>query len=87
MRMNGSADIFFQIEEVPIFYYPLSSHNKPLSMNLVVYACLVSFGADTMEFYYYSFKIFLHFGLSKSTHIHHNQLPLTKFGRILLLIN
>ena len=48
MRMNGSADIFFQIEEVPIFYYPLSSHNKPLSMNLVVYACLVSFGADTM---------------------------------------
>ena len=48
MRMNGSADIFFQIEEVPIFYYPLSSHNKPLSMNLAVYACLVSFGADTM---------------------------------------
>ena len=48
MRMNGSAVIFFQIKEVPIFYYPLSSHNKPLSMNLVVYACLVSFDADSM---------------------------------------
>lgn len=47
MRMNGSADIFFQIKEVPVFYYPLSSHNKPLSMNFVVYACLVSFGEDS----------------------------------------
>ena len=47
MRMNGSA-VFFQIKEVPVFYYPLSSHNKLLSMNLVVYACLVSFGADSM---------------------------------------
>ena len=45
--MNGSA-VFFQIKEVPVFYYPLSSHNKLLSMNLVVYACLVSFGADSM---------------------------------------
>ena len=47
MRMNGSV-VFFQIKEVPVFYYPLSSHNKLLSMNLVVYACLVSFGADSM---------------------------------------
>ena len=33
---------------------------------------------------YYSFKIFLRFWLAKITHIiHHNQLLLTKFGRIL----
>ena len=37
---------------------------------------------------YYSFKIFLHFWLAKSTCIiHHNQPLLTKFGRILQLIN
>ena len=37
---------------------------------------------------YYSFKIFLSFWLAKDTHvIHHNQLLLTKFGRILWLIN
>ena len=33
---------------------------------------------------YYSFKIFLRSWLAKITRIiHHNQLPLTKFGRIL----
>ena len=38
--------------------------------------------------YHYSFKIFLRFWLPKSTRIiHHNQLLLTKFGRILRLIN
>ena len=37
---------------------------------------------------YYSFKIFLSFWLAKDTHIiHHDQLLLTKFGRILRLIN
>ena len=37
---------------------------------------------------YYSFKILLRFWLAKSTRIiHHNQLLLTKFGRILRLIN
>ena len=36
--------------------------------------------------YYYSFKIFPQFWLAKSTHIiHHNQLLMTKFGRILCL--
>ena len=35
---------------------------------------------------YYSFKIFPRFWLAKSTLIiHHNQLPMTKFGRILCL--
>ena len=35
---------------------------------------------------YYSFKIFPQFWLAKSTHIiHHNQLLMTKFGRILCL--
>ena len=38
--------------------------------------------------YYYSFKIFLRFWLAKSIRIiHHNQLLLTKFERILRLIN
>ena len=37
---------------------------------------------------YYSLKIFLGFWLAKKTHIiHHNQLLLTKFGRLLQLIN
>ena len=36
--------------------------------------------------YYYSFKIFPHFWLVKSTHIiHRNQLRMTKFGRMLCL--
>ena len=36
------------------------------------------------KLYYYSFKIFLRFWMAKITHIiHHNQLLLTKFGRIL----
>ena len=35
---------------------------------------------------YYSFKIFPQFWLAKSVRlIHHNQLPMTKFGRILCL--
>ena len=38
--------------------------------------------------YYYSFKIFPQFWLAKSTRIiHHNQLLITKFGRILWLFN
>ena len=38
------------------------------------------------KIYYYSFKIFPWFWLAKSTHlIHHNQLLMTKFGRILCL--
>ena len=37
---------------------------------------------------YYSFKIFPRFWLAKSTHIiHHNQLLMTKFGKILRLID
>ena len=36
--------------------------------------------------FYYLFKIFPHFWLAKSTHIiHHNQLLITKFGRIFCL--
>ena len=36
--------------------------------------------------YYYSFKIFPQFWLAKSTRIiHHNQLLMTKFGRIFCL--
>ena len=38
--------------------------------------------------HHYSFKIFPRFWLVKSTHIiHHNRLLMTKFGRILRLIN
>ena len=38
----------------------------------------------TWKWYYYSFKIFPRFWLAKSTRlIHHNQLRMTKFGRIL----
>ena len=38
------------------------------------------------KYYYYSFKIFPRFWLAKSTRlIHHNQLLMTKFGRILCL--
>ena len=47
MGMNGSA-VFFQIKEVPKFYYPLSSQNKLLSMNSVVVACFLSSGDDFM---------------------------------------
>ena len=37
-------------------------------------------------YYYYSFKIFSRFSLAKSTRlIRHNQLLMTKFGRILTL--
>ena len=37
--------------------------------------------------YYYSFKIFSRFSLAKSTRlIRHNQLLMTKFGRILTLM-
>ena len=40
------------------------------------------------NYYIYSFKIFLHFWLAKSTRrIHHNHLLLTKSGRILRLNN
>ena len=43
------------------------------------------FGA-TVFIYYYSFKIIPRFCLAKSTSlIHHNQLLMTKFGRILTL--
>ena len=38
--------------------------------------------------FYYSFKIFTRFWLAKSTRIiHHNQLLMTNFGRILRLMN
>ena len=38
--------------------------------------------------YYYSFKLFPLLGLAKSTRlIYHNQLLMTKFGRILRLMN
>ena len=41
-----------------------------------------------LKSFYYSFKIFVRFWLAKSTSIiHHNQLLLTKFRRILRLIN
>ena len=40
-----------------------------------------------LKFHYYSFKIFPRFWLAKTTRIiHHNQLMMTKFGRILRLI-
>ena len=40
----------------------------------------------TINLHYYSFKIFPQFWLAKSTRIiHHNQLLMTKFGRILSL--
>ena len=42
--------------------------------------------ADLVNILYYSFKIFPQFWLAKSTRvIHHNQLMMTKFGRILCL--
>ena len=42
--------------------------------------------ADPNKSHYYSFKIFPRFWLAKSTHlIHHYQLLMTKFGRILCL--
>ena len=42
--------------------------------------------ASEVNIYYYSLKIFPQFWLAKSTRlIHHNQLLLTKFGRILCL--
>ena len=42
----------------------------------------------TIKYIYNSFKIFLRFWLAKSTRIiHHNHLLMTKFGRILQLIN
>ena len=41
---------------------------------------------STFIYHYYSFKIFPQFWLAKSTRIiHHNQLLMTKFGRILCL--
>ena len=58
------------------YYYLLSSLSLSLSSSL----SLLSFN------YYYSFKIFPQFWLAKSTRIiHHNQLLMTKFGRILCL--
>ena len=43
-------------------------------------------GVHPLNLFYYSFKIFLRFRLAKSTRlIHHNQLLMTKFGRILTL--
>ena len=42
---------------------------------------------SVIKIHYYSFKIFPQFWLAKSTRIiHHNQLLMTKFGRILCLM-
>ena len=52
------------------------------------YLQLVTPVSHHLSAFNYSFKIFLRFWLAKSTRIiHHNQLLLTKFGRILRLIN
>ena len=48
---------------------------------------LKKLGSLQYQFYYCSFKIFPQFWLAKSTRIiHHNQLLMTKFGRILCLM-
>ena len=42
---------------------------------------------STLNYFYYSFKTFPRLLLAKSTHIiHHNQLLMTKLGRILRLM-
>ena len=62
-----------------------SSHRE----KLVVGICLMRntvFNNNMFNEYYYSFKIFPRFWLAKSTRlILHNQLLMTKFGRILCL--
>ena len=50
--------------------------------------CSRGIAPATYKYVYYSFKIFPRFWLAKCTHIiHHNQPLMTKFGRILRLIN
>ena len=63
-------------------------HNSPiLSHNFWFFITLYQMAWTTLNVHYYSFKIFPQFWLAKSTlTIHHKQLLMTKFGRILCLM-
>ena len=61
---------------------------KPSEISIILQMILSLFQKTIIiaNYYYYSFKIFPQFWLAKSTRIiHHNQLLMTKFGRILCL--
>ena len=79
---NFAAKLKIQMRSYNIILpYPLSSMTF-----LYLYECCSV--QKTIKLYYYSFKVFPWFWLAKSTSIiHHNPLLMTKFERILQLIN
>ena len=73
----------------PLRQQPISAlrHSACKYSYTLYYSCTcVVMMYKLIKSYYYSFKIFPRFWLAKSTRlIHHNQLLMTKFGRILCL--
>ena len=77
---HSNGDIFTCEDNMLFSHVKISSFRA--KAHLVFHWCLYN------NKLYYSFKIFPRFWLAKSTLIiHHNQLLMTKFGRILRLMN
>ena len=70
-----------------VFSFPLGIPAVQKEIENSAYANVFSFGGGgANKMHYYSFKIFPQFWLARSTRvIHHNQLLMTTFGRILCL--